>query len=85
MSRAAPRLLNLSEAKAYLSGLDPRSLGIVSVSVKPLRFDVRAIDRRLDAMDPLAPDGQRETNDNETDDIAKELEAARERLKDNVA
>tara|TARA_R110000787_G_scaffold3148_4_gene12670 strand:+ start:51124 stop:51498 length:375 start_codon:yes stop_codon:yes gene_type:complete len=64
----APRLMLLHEARQYLAGQDPRSLGVPCVTARPLRFDRLAIDAALDA---LAGGGftrrpeQTPTNDNQ--------------------
>lgn len=74
-----PRLLSLKDAKEYLAGLDPRALGVSSVTTKPLRFDREAINRRLDEFDPSL------LNDNQVDGVADELKALRERIKGDAA
>lgn len=47
--KSQARLMTLAEARAYLAGLDPRTLGVPAWTPHPLRFDRRAIDAALDA------------------------------------
>lgn len=80
MTAPLPRLMLLADARAYLAGQDPRTLGVPCVTARPLRFDRRMIDAALDALGPRGFTGaadQGATNDNQgatdAETIADEL------------
>lgn len=74
----SPRLLSLAEAKAYLGGRHPVSLGIAPVS-RGL-WDIKAIDAALDLRsglaNQLAPAGADNDTEDELDQLAKRISDA---------
>lgn len=72
-----PRLVTTAEAIAYLSGRHPSELGLKPIgNGRGQRWDLRAIDARLDRIAELVPDkGEGPANDD-----ADELQTLRERV-----
>ncbi|MFN7178336.1 hypothetical protein [Hyphomonas sp.] len=69
-----PRLMTLQQAKAYLAGLDPRTLQVAPHTLRPLRFDRRRIDAALDGAAPARMVPSPANDEDAPDDlIAQEL------------
>jgi len=67
----SPRLLTLAEAKAYLGGRHPVSMGIAPVSRGV--WDIKAIDAALDLRSGLTPELAPAGADNDTEDELDQL------------
>lgn len=85
----SPRLVSLAEAKAYLGGTHPSALGIPSLGRgRSAKWDVKAIDAKLDQLSGLAVDKRLEAANDQTDSDdseADELSALERKIADSAA